>query len=407
LSNASPASNFHVIAKPYGPICNLDCAYCFYLEKERLFPKAEKWSMSYETLERFIEQYIAAQASNEVHFTWQGGEPTLAGLPFFEQAVVWQQKYAAGKKIFNAFQTNGVNLDDRWCEFLFREKFLVGISIDGPEALHDYYRVYKGGRGSFHDTMRGVRLLQKHGVEFNTLATVHRANMNEPLAVYRFLKEIGSRYLQFLPIVERAAENPTPEGLTLVTASFAEAAHVTEWSVEPLAYGKFLTAIFDEWVRNDVGQIFVQIFDVSLENWLGITPSLCVFRETCGGAMAIEHTGDVYSCDHFVYPNYHLGNLASTSLRAMVSSERQQVFGTAKRDTLPEYCRQCDVRFACHGECPKHRFLITPQGEAGLNYLCAGYKHFFHHIDPYMQFMAAELRAGRPPRNVMAWAANR
>ena len=361
--------------------------------------------MSPEVLERFIREYIAGQAGEEVMFTWQGGEPTLAGLEFFQRAVALQRQYGLGKRIHNALQTNAVLLDDRWAEFLSAEQFLVGVSIDGPADLHDYYRVYKGGRGSFADTLRGIQTLQRHQVEFNTLTTVQRANSTEPLRVYHFLKEIGSRYLQFLPVVERRAAAKANDGLTLVTGDFPGEATVTEWSVEPRAYGEFLCEIFQEWVRHDVAQVFVQLFDVALENWLGLVPSLCVFRETCGEALAIEHNGDVYSCDHFVYPEHRLGNIGQQALGEMVASQRQQAFGVAKRDRLPEYCRQCEVRFACHGECPKHRFTFTPDGEPGLNYLCAGYKRFFAEIAPAMRFMADELRAGRPPKNVMQWIA--
>ena len=403
----TPYPAFHVIAKPAGPICNLDCHYCFYLEKEKLYPGKAQLRMSPQVLEEYICQYISAQASPEVAFTWQGGEPTLMGLEFFEQAVVLQEKHAQGKRITNALQTNAVLIDDRWAEFLARHRFLVGVSIDGPEELHNRFRPFKGGRGSFDDVLRGLRCLQRAGAEFNTLTAVNRVNSHHPLEVYRFLKEIGSQYLQFMPVVERTATQPTAEGLSLVTPAFAGEAAVTEWSVEPLQYGKFLCEIFDEWVQHDVARVFVQLFDVALENWLGMTPALCVFRETCGAALAVEHNGDLYSCDHFVYPEHRLGNILQTPMASLVNSTQQANFGNAKRDTLPQYCRDCDVRFACQGECPQHRFILTPDGEAGLNYLCAGYKHFFSHIDPYMKFMAAELKARRPPANVMTWARER
>jgi uncharacterized protein len=390
---ASPnLTGFHIMTKPVGPICNLDCKYCFYLEKEKLYPEKtgsspiSRWSMGDELLESYIRQYIEAQSIPVITFAWQGGEPTLLGVDYFRKVVALQQKYASGKTIENAFQTNGVLLDDEWCEFLATAKFLVGLSIDGPQRLHDRYRVDKGGAPTFDKVMRGLRLLKRYRIEFNTLTVVQRDNSQYPLEVYRFLKEMGSGFMQFIPVVERVADQ------------------VAEWSVEPLQYGKFLNAIFDEWVRHDVGRFYVQIFDVALESWLGMQPSLCVFRETCGSAMAMEHNGDLYSCDHFVYSQYRLGNLLERSLGDMVHSEVQTAFGNAKRDTLPRYCRECDVRFACNGECPKHRFTLAPDGEAGLNYLCAGYKAFFHHIDPYMKFMAAELRAERPPANVMPWA---
>lgn len=402
-----PYPSFHVIAKPSGPICNLDCHYCFYLEKENLYPGTAQWRMSPEVLENYIRQYIAAQEAPQVDFTWQGGEPTLVGLEFFREVVRLQEKHASGRGITNALQTNAVLIDDAWAAFLAQHRFLVGVSIDGPEELHNRFRPFKGGRGSFADVLRGLRRLQTAGVEFNTLTAVNRVNGDQPLVVYQFLKEIGSQYMQFMPVVERAAPQPTVEGLSLVTPDFAGEAAVTPWSVEPLQYGTFLCSIFDQWVQHDVARYYVQLFDVALENWLGMTPALCVFRETCGAALAIEHNGDVYSCDHFVFPEHRLGNVQTAGLEILANSPQQAVFGNNKSDLLPQYCRNCDVRFACHGECPQHRFLTTPDGEPGLNYLCAGYKHFFHHIDPYMKFMADELRQRRPPANVMAWAQQR
>jgi uncharacterized protein len=396
-----PDAGFHIMAKPIGPICNLDCKYCFYLEKEHLYPNTTHWAMPPEALERYIEQYIAAQPLEEVHFAWQGGEPTLLGVNFYRTVVALQQKYAGGKSIHNALQTNGTLIDDEWGQFLAEHKFLVGVSIDGPRELHDHYRVDKGNAPTFDRVMRGIRKLKEHQVDFNTLSVVNRHNSQYPLEVYRFLKELGSEFMQFIPVVERQAAEPGPDGLVLIQPSFDRPAEVTEWTVEPLAYGRFLTQIFDEWVKKDVGHIFVQQFDVALESWLGLEASLCIFRKTCGSALAMEHTGDLYSCDHFVYPEHKLGNLMEADLKQMVNSQQQKKFGLDKQDSLPNMCRQCDVRFACNGECPKHRFLKTPDGEPGLNYLCAGYIHFFHHIDPYMQFMAAELRAGRPPANIM------
>ena len=395
------STGFHVMTKPIGPICNLDCTYCFYLEKENLYPNTRHWAMSPDTLERYIGQYIAAQPGGDVHFAWQGGEPTLLGVDFFRTVVKLQQQYAQGRPVHNALQTNGTLIDDEWGEFLAERQFLVGVSIDGPRELHDYYRVDKGQAPTFDRVMRGIEKLKLHHVDFNTLTVVHRKNSQRPLEVYRFLKEIGSGFLQFIPIVERKAVGPSSNGLVLIQPSFADAAEVTDWSVEPRAYGEFLSRIFDEWVKKDVGRTFVQIFDVALESWLGMDPSLCVFRKTCGSALALEHTGDLYSCDHFVYPENKLGNIADSVLAELVSSPQQKAFGQHKLDSLPRMCRECDVRFACNGECPKHRFLTTPDGEFGLNYLCAGYKHFFKHIDPYMQFMAVELRAGRPPANIM------
>jgi uncharacterized protein len=398
---------FHVLTKPTGPICNLDCKYCFYLEKEVLYPDIGKWAMRPDVLESYIRQYIEQQDTDHVQFAWQGGEPTLLGVDYFRRVVDLQARFANGKHIENALQTNGVLLNDEWGRFFSEYAFLVGISIDGPPELHDTYRVDKGGQPTFERVMRGIEVLWRHSVDFNTLTTVHRANSHSPLEVYRFLRDCGSGFLQFIPIVERVATQVTQDGLVLVSPSFSDQARVSDWSVQPLQFGNFLCTIFDEWVRNDVGRTFVQLFDVSLEMWCGMEASLCVFRPTCGSALAIEHNGDLYSCDHFVYPENRLGNIMESPLASLVTSPQQTQFGEAKQSSLPQYCRDCEVRFACNGECPKHRFLKTPDGEPGLNYLCAGYRKFFNHIDPYMGFMAGELKAHRPPSNVMLWARSR
>lgn len=399
------SSDFHVMAKPIGPICNLDCKYCFYLEKESLYPQVSKWAMPEDVLDSYIRQYIAAHDAPVVSFAWQGGEPTLLGVDYFRRLVDIQRKYAGGKRIQNAFQTNGVLLNDEWAALFKENDFLIGISIDGPAELHNAYRVDKGGQPTFDRVLRGIETLRRNGVEFNTLTTVHRGNADHPLEVYRFLKEHGSGFMQFIPIVERIAHQVTSDGLQLISPDFAGAAIVAPWSVEPRQFGRFLCSIFDEWVRNDVGRYYVQIFDISLEMWTGMEASLCVFRKQCGAAMALEHSGDLYSCDHFVYPQNRLGNIMESPLAVLVDSQQQRSFGEAKESTLPRYCRECDVRFACNGECPKHRFLTTPDGEPGLNYLCAGYKMFFRHVDPYMRFMARELAAQRAPANVMRWIA--
>jgi uncharacterized protein len=396
--------NFHVLAKPIGPICNLDCKYCFYLEKESLYPEISDWAMPEAVLDSYIRQYIEAHDAPTVHFAWQGGEPTLLGVDYFRNLVAIQKKYANGKQIRNAFQTNGILLNDAWAQLFKEHGFLVGLSIDGPRAQHDTFRVDKGGQPTFDKVMRGMEVLKRHGIEFNTLTTVHRGNADAPLEVYRFLRDHGSGYMQFIPIVERIARQATSDGLQLISPDFLGSAQVAPWSVEPHQFGRFLCTIFDEWVRRDVGQIYVQLFDVSLEMWTGMEASLCVFRRQCGGALAIERGGDLYSCDHFVYPQNRLGNIMESPLESLVVSDEQRRFGEAKETTLPVYCRECDVRFACNGECPKHRFLTTPDGEPGLNYLCAGYKMFFHHVDPYMRFMAAELASRRAPANVMRWA---
>jgi uncharacterized protein len=394
---------FHVMAKPTGPICNLDCKYCFYLEKENLYPGERSWAMSEEVLESYIRQTIQAQAAPTISFAWQGGEPTLLGIDFFRTVVELERRYADGRPITNAFQTNGVLLNDRWAEFFAENQFLVGVSIDGPRELHDCYRVNKGGRPTFDAVMAGLGYLKKHAVEFNTLTVVHRKNSYHPLEVYEFLREAGSGYMQFIPVVERIVAGSGRDALHLISPGESHSAQVTEWSVEPLQFGKFLCAIFDEWVRRDVARYYVQIFDVALESWFGVPQGLCVFRETCGAALALEHNGDLYSCDHYVYPENRLGNIMEAPLESLVGSRQQLRFGTEKRDSLPRYCRECDVRFACNGECPKHRFLQTPDGEPGLNYLCAGYKLFFHHVAPYMEFMAEELKNERPPANVLSW----
>lgn len=399
------------MTKPVGPICNLDCKYCFYLEKEKLYGDHEKWRMPDDVLEAYIRQYIEQQDVPEINFAWQGGEPTLLGVGFFRHVVELQQKYAAGKKIANALQTNGTLLDDEWCEFLTASRFLVGLSIDGPRELHDRYRVDKHQKPTFDAVVRGLDFLKKHETDFNTLTVVNRANSQRPLDVYRFLKEIGSGYLQFIPLVERLPDGPLKVLNNEVALDFAEpllpggepgrTSPVTGWSVEAKQYGEFLCSIFDEWVRQDVGRYFVQIFDVALGNWMGLGSTLCVFAEKCGVALAMEHNGDVYSCDHYVYPRYKLGNLMNAGLAQMIYSPEQQKFGSDKLDSLPKYCRDCEVRFACNGECPKHRFINTPEGEPGLNYLCPAYKRFFNHIDPYMKAMADLLSAGRPAADLM------
>jgi len=397
---------FHIMTKPYGPICNLDCTYCYYLEKEKLYPqeRGTNFRMPDDVLEAFISQYIASQPTQEVHFAWQGGEPTLLGIEYFEKIVALQAKHARGRQIFNALQTNGLLLDDAWGKFLAHNRFLVGLSIDGPQEIHDAHRVDKGGKPTFDRVLRGLEFLKKHGVEFNTLTVVNRLNSYQPLEVYRFLKSIGSHFMQFIPIVEQVAAKPDPNGLVLLKPYAKQETAVSEWSVEALQFGRFLSTIFDEWVRHDVGQSFVQIFDVSLESWANVPQSLCVFAPNCGKAMVVEHNGDLYSCDHFVYPDNRLGNILDKPLETLANLPQQTRFGLSKSQALPSDCRSCDVRFACNGECLKHRFVQSASGEYGLNYLCAGYKHFFHHIDPYMRFMARQLSAGRAPALVMEWA---
>ena len=400
-------SAFHVMTKPIGPLCNLDCKYCFYLEKEKLFPANENFKMSDEVLETYIRQYIQHQDVPEVSFAWQGGEPTLLGVGFFRKVIELQQKHANGKRIQNAMQTNGTLLDDEWGEFLSGNKFLIGLSIDGPVKLHDTYRVDKKGGATYEQVIRGLRLLQKHRVEFNTLTVVNRINSQKPLEVYRFLRDTGSGFIQFIPLVERLADDEAKKlGLDLAVPPRVDEGDdvrlpVTDWSVQPKQYGEFLCAIFDEWLKRDVGRTFVQIFDVTLGNTMELGSGLCVFSETCGKAMAMEHNGDVYSCDHYVYPRYKLGNVLNETLGQMANSDFQQHFGRDKADSLPRYCRECEVRHLCHGECPKHRFIRTPDGDPGLNYLCRAYKKFFNHSAPAMRRMAELLRAGRPAADIM------
>ncbi|PKL90246.1 MAG: anaerobic sulfatase maturase [Ignavibacteriae bacterium HGW-Ignavibacteriae-2] len=393
---------FHVMVKPIGSVCNMDCKYCFYLEKENLYPENKNLKMNDSTLETFIRDYINSIDIPTVNFTWQGGEPTLLGVDYFERIVKLQKKYSSGKIIQNSFQTNGLLLNDEWCSFFAANDFLVGVSIDGPSEINNKYRYYKGGQNSFAKVLEGLEYLQKYKVEFNTLTCVSKANQNKPLEVYNFLKSIGSKYIQFIPVVERAAKDEK-ESLRLVKPKYPKTAEVTKWSVDPVEYGNFLITIFDNWVRNDVAEVFIQTFDVALESFCGYKQSLCVFNKTCGNAIALEHNGDLYSCDHYVYPGNKLGNIINENISSLVYSEDQIVFGNDKLNSLPKYCLDCEVRFACNGECPKHRFDFSPYGEYGLNYLCVAYKKFFNHINPFMKFMVTELNHNRPPANVMEW----
>jgi uncharacterized protein len=384
-------SAFYIIAKPTGARCNLNCSYCFFLKKERLYPESH-FRMSEEVHEAYIRQLLESHQVPQVTVTWQGGEPTLMGLDFFRRSLVLQKKYAKpGTRIENTFQTNGVLLNAEWCRFFHENGFLIGLSMDGPRDLHDFYRKDKGGRGTFDRVLKAARLLQDHQVEFNVLCTVNRKNADQPIEVYRFFRiELGAQYIQFIPIVERDNES-----------CFQEGNRVTDRSVRPDQWGHFLIEIFDEWVRRDVGQTFVLNFDGALAGWLGRARTVCIFGPTCGQGMALEHNGDLYSCDHFVEPNYYLGNILKTPMVDLVASEKQRQFGQDKKDTLPRYCRECEVRSICNGECPKNRFIETPGGEPGLNYLCSGYKAFFQHADKPMQIMADLIRRGRLAEGVM------
>ena len=403
----APAA-FHLLAKPTGAVCNLDCSYCFFLSKEMLYP-GSRFRMADELLEAYIEQLIEAHSSvPEVMIAWQGGEPTLMGVDFFRRSVELADQYLKpGQRAVYTIQTNGTLLDGTWAAFFRENDFLVGISIDGPRELHDAYRVNKGGKGSFDQVMTGLDHLRVEGVEWNALTTIHAANADHGREVYCFLRdECGARFVQFIPIIERVAEADS-DGTVPWTSwrdrplYVQEGERVTGRSVTAKQYGRFLIDVFEEWVRRDVGEVYVQMFDVALANWVGEPPSLCIHSETCGLALALEHTGDLYSCDHFVEPRYKLGNIAETRMLDLVASQQQRQFGLDKRDTLPQYCLGCDVRFACHGGCPKDRFISTPDGEPGLNYLCAGFKDFFHHVDRPMRFMGEQLRANGPPSEIV------
>jgi len=404
-------NGFHLLAKPTGAICNLDCTYCFFLSKEMLYP-GSRFRMADDLLETYIRQLIDAHVgAPEVTVAWQGGEPTLMGVDFFRRSLEHQRKHARpGQRVVNTIQTNGTLIDDEWARFFRENDFLVGLSIDGPRDLHDAYRVDKGGKPTFDRVMAGLAHLRRHGVEWNALTTVHAANAAHGRAVYRFLRDgCGASFAQFIPIVERTTSEPTaladssrrppPGDRPLYVQSGRE---VTDLSVTAAGFGRFLIDVFEEWVRHDVGQVYVQMFDVALANWHGEPPSLCVHSQTCGSALALEHTGDVYSCDHFVEPHHLLGNISDKPLLTLVNLPQQRKFGQDKHDSLPRYCRECDVRFACHGGCPKDRFLDTPDGEPGLNYLCAGFQTFFRHIDQPMRAMSALLGQGRPPAEVAA-----
>ena len=393
------AKPLYVMLKPAGAHCNLACKYCYYLEKNKLYPTAQRHLMSDEMLEQFTREYIEAQTMNQVLFTWHGGEPLLRSIDFYRKALSLQQKYAGGRRIDNVIQTNGTLLTDEWCEFFAQNHWLVGISIDGPQPDHDHYRLTAAGKPSWKKVMQGIKLLKKHGVEWNAMAVVNAYNANHPLEFYRFFKENGCQFLQFTPIVERLTRHE--DGRTLASLADKNEISLSEASVTPEQWGYFLCAIFDEWVRKDVGKIFVEIFDCTLANWMGISPGICAYSKECGHAGVMEHNGDVYSCDHFVFPEYKLGNIRDHSLIDMLYGEQQQEFSRLKHSSLPRQCKECDMEFACHGECPKNRFMKDKYGDSGLNYLCPGYYHYYQHVAPYMDYMKQELMSQRPPSNIM------
>lgn len=393
------AKPLYVMLKPVGAHCNLACKYCYYLEKNKLYPTAQRHLMSDEMLEQFTREYIEAQTMNQVLFTWHGGEPLLRSIDFYRKALSLQQKYAGGRRIDNVIQTNGTLLTDEWCEFFAQNHWQVGISIDGPQPDHDHYRLTAAGKPSWKKVIQGIKLLKKHGVEWNAMAVVNAYNANHPLEFYRFFKENGCQFLQFTPIVERLTRHE--DGRTLASLADKDEISLSEASVAPEQWGYFLCAIFDEWVRKDVGKIFVEIFDCTLANWMGISPGICAYSKECGHAGVMEHNGDVYSCDHFVFPEYKLGNIRDHSLIDMLYGEQQQEFSRLKHSSLPRQCKECDMEFACHGECPKNRFMKDKYGDSGLNYLCPGYYHYYQHVAPYMDYMKQELMSQRPPSNIM------
>lgn len=393
------AKPLYVMLKPAGAHCNLACKYCYYLEKNNLYQNSHRHLMTDEMLEQFTREYIEAQTMPQVLFTWHGGEPLMRSIDFYKKALALQKKYAHGKQIDNVIQTNGTLLTDEWCEFFAKNHWLVGISIDGPQEYHDHYRVTPAEKPSWEKVMQGIQLLKKHRVEWNAMAVVNAYNAEHPLEFYHFFRDNGCQYLQFTPIVERLTEHE--DGRTLASLADDREIPLADASVTPQQWGNFLCTIFDDWVRHDVGKTFVEIFDCTLANWMGVLPGICAYSKECGHAGVMEHNGDVYSCDHFVFPEYKLGNIREQSLIDMLYGEKQQVFSRLKHTSLPRQCKECDMEFACHGECPKNRFEKDKYGEPGLNYLCQGYYQYYTHVAPYMDFMKRELLAQRPPANIM------
>ena len=393
------AKPLYVMLKPAGAHCNLACKYCYYLEKNNLYQNSHRHLMSDEMLEQFTREYIEAQTMPQVLFTWHGGEPLMRSIDFYKKALALQKKYSHGKQIDNVIQTNGTLLTDEWCEFFAKNHWLVGISIDGPQEYHDHYRMTPAGKPSWEKVMQGISLLKKHRVEWNAMAVVNAYNAEHPLEFYHFFRDNGCQYLQFTPIVERLTEHE--DGRTLASLADDREIPLADASVTPEQWGNFLCTIFDDWVRHDVGKMFVEIFDCTLANWMGVLPGICAYSKECGHAGVMEHNGDVYSCDHFVFPEYKLGNIREQSLIDMLYGEKQQAFSRLKHTSLPRQCKECDMEFACHGECPKNRFEKDKYGEPGLNYLCQGYYQYYSHVAPYMDFMKRELLAQRPPANIM------
>ncbi len=397
LTAAPFAHPMYIMVKPVGSVCNLRCDYCYYLEKQHLYANEGRQMLSDELLERFIREYIESQTTPEVLFTWHGGEPLVRPLAFYEKVVRLQQRYARGRRIANSLQTNGTLINDDWARFFHDQGWLIGVSLDGPEAYHDAFRRTRGGGPSFRNVIRGIDILNRHAVEWNALAVANRLNGDHPLSFYRFFKNIGCQYIQVTPVVERLAHHDDGRQL----ASLVDEGQLAPFSIRPKQWGNFLCTIFDEWVRHDVSMFFINIFDATLANWVGVAPGLCTMAKHCGHAGVMEHNGDVYSCDHFVFPEYKLGNIHEQSLVEMMYSERQRRFGRAKADSLPTQCRECQWLNACHGECPRNRFIRTANGEPGLNYLCEGYRQYFSHVAPYMDVMKRLLGEKRPPAEIM------
>ncbi len=400
---------FNIMLKPAGSLCNLDCNYCYYLDKADIYGGREP-RMTEEMLEDVVREYIAANDVPEVTFNWHGGEPLVLGIDFYKKAIEFEQKYAGGKIIHNTIQTNGTLLNREWTSLFRKHNFLVGISIDGPQDIHDRYRKDKGRNPTFDKVIRGIGLLYSAGVEFNTMSTVNKASEGRGLEVYQFLKSIGSHYMQFMPVLEHVKYpldkngKPVKGARLFIVDPHESGAQIAPWSVSDVGFGKFMCDIFDYWVRNDVGRYYVNQFDATLANWYGVQPGTCVYAETCGGNSVIEHNGDLYPCDHFVYPKYLLGNITEKSISDMMKSDLQVKFGIDKRNSLPSKCRRCEWLFTCHGECPKHRFNSTEAGETGLNALCTGYKMFYSHVAPYMDFMKDLLNEEKAPAGVIPWA---
>lgn len=397
------AKPVYVMLKPIGAVCNLACDYCYYLEKGKLYPEKKNHILTDTLLEKFIQEYLECQTMPEVLFTWHGGETLMRPISFYQKALDLQRKYGRGRQIDNCIQTNGTLLTDEWCRFFKENNFLVGISIDGPQEFHDEYRRNRQGLPSFHKVMKGIELLKKHQVEYNAMAVVNDFNADYPLEFYRFFKQIDCRYIQFAPIVERLSQHADGTTLSPPELQTGETTGLAPFSVSPDQWGTFLCTLFDEWVKTDVGEYYIQLFDSTLANWVGEQPGVCTLAGTCGHAGVMEFNGDVYACDHYVFPAYKLGNIQTHTLTEMMYSEKQLRFGNDKHDKLPGQCKACEYLFACHGECPKNRFARTEDGESGLNYLCRGYRKFFFHVAPYMDFMKKELLNQRPPANIMQW----